>query len=234
MLGKFELVSGRNQFNTIVNLYAVNEQLAAIFADAGDYNLSIQHLMLALTQSPHWDIGADNLLLVLVQYLDKMDRLADAYAVVAALRASRQLLEANSLSIAKLYKSYVWECIILTRMEHYAESLAAGMELQKRLDVVFQQFKINQKTIYIDRLRTTGDRKLLTDIFSYVWDLFTAPRGKLSNISNATDEGASYECKAQKELEEHNLSGYVRDRQLFPAQKKRPTAAEGCLTRLAS
>lgn len=171
--GRYELVSGRRQFGNVVNLYAANEQLAAVFAGTGQYNLSIQHLMLALTQSPHWDIGADNLLLVLVQYLDQMDRLRDAYAVVVALRASRQALEANSLSIAKLYQPYLWECIILTRMRRYAESLAAGEELQRRLNGVFATFMAKGEEMYAERLgdEATGDLKPL---LARVWGLFDA------------------------------------------------------------
>lgn len=172
-LGTYELVSGRRQFSSIVNVYATNEQLAAVFADAGEYNLSIQHLMLALTQSPYWDIGADNLQLVLIQYLDKMDRLRDAYAVSSALRASRQALEANSLSIAKLHWPYLWECIILTRMRRYEASLVAGEELQRRLDDVFANFDKDGQTMYSRRLQLADDKDQLTPLFKHVWEMFT-------------------------------------------------------------
>ncbi|HEY0603590.1 MAG TPA: hypothetical protein VGD58_11800 [Herpetosiphonaceae bacterium] len=162
-------VSGQHQFLHVVNAYIVNEQLARVYTTQGKFDLSAQHLMQALTLSPYWDIDADNLLLRLVQHLTRLDRLPDAYAAVGALRARRELLKHNSLSIAKLYQPDAWECIILSRTGRYAESLRTGRSLQRRLDTHLRTLQLEQAKVYTNRLPHRDTFVNTEELFKRMW-----------------------------------------------------------------
>ena len=171
-LHAYEFVGGRLQFAQIVNPYTVNAQLATVFGDMGRYDISVQHLMLALTLSSYWDIDNNQLLLRLTQHLDRLERLRDAQAVVTSLRASGYILDANSPSVVHSLQTEMWECVVLTRQKRYAESLAAGKRLQERLNVILQNVdRLGER--YQARIEALlkSDKHNVEDIFTYICNM---------------------------------------------------------------
>lgn len=143
-LSRQEMIGGQEQFSFIINPTTVHVQIAENYTALGRNELAVSHLMRAVILSEYNDIDADALLEI-IQQLDDLNRFGDAKAVIKTLRSQRFLLEDMTLSAVKQYIPGVLECVLLTRTEHYSESLQKGKVLYDRLSELAQIWLTNGK-----------------------------------------------------------------------------------------
>lgn len=125
-------ISGRLQFDNIIDQARIHKSLADFFYEQEEYDLSIEHLHSALIWSPHDDLDAENFL-ALAKRLSLAERYQEAEAVLEAMRGSDQRLANKSLAIGKRLEPSIADCVVLTRQGHHGRSYNLGRTVARSI-----------------------------------------------------------------------------------------------------
>lgn len=127
-----EKVSGRQQFSVLINHATVHIEIAKIFFQIGDAELSVHHLTEAVRQSSYNDLDID-ILLRLSNQLNSMERYDEALAVINGAQETTRYLTSLDLSESKRRALNVMECIISTRSNEFDTSAVLSEQALSQL-----------------------------------------------------------------------------------------------------
>ncbi|MCB9451445.1 MAG: hypothetical protein H6672_08395 [Anaerolineaceae bacterium] len=124
-----ERVTGQQMFDFLIGKPQVNVLIARCYESLGDLNAATNYMRQALESSQFDDFDL-KCFFYLANYLLKLDRFEEALAVVLEARSKYSLLKQNQLlEMPREWQFQVIQCVILTRLKRYDESLILGQKL---------------------------------------------------------------------------------------------------------
>jgi tetratricopeptide (TPR) repeat protein len=198
-----ERVAGRQQFHHIVNPVLVHNEIAHYAMKMGDERLAVTHLSEAVRFSPFSDTHLD-IFITLAGLFSRMDRYADAQAVLSATMQPRSRLQGISLSPTKRMAPKVMQSIVITRQMFYARALRFTQAVAKEYPLV-REDEIVEMVKHIYRKDETFTRE-----FTNLTEQLTTSVNGLSPEAKIVTDGFIDKVSKITEIAEGDLRKAVR------------------------
>lgn len=145
---------GDLQFTNVMSLSQIHVLLGKIANDLEEFRTSTGHMTQAFADTPYRDEQAE-ILIDLTEMLNRNGQYSNAIAVLDEANLRRRHLSPVDSPNAKSLQVVVMECVLMTNMEKYRDSLDRGLEISKNWGI------IDLSNGYETILKSFYDRKIL-------------------------------------------------------------------------